>query len=300
MKKAIVLCLLISIASCKTNTKEEEKRPFTFNPTIPIEGKLMGVVELGATGFNSFIVEVDRHENWQLKKKSFGHSLITEGMTNTKEVNAKLRAYIEKIVEYGVLSDNIYFVVSSGAMKEELSKIIVKEIENIGRKVVVVTPKQEGQYALKTILPHRYKDSSFVVDLGSGNTKISFINHDSIKAFETYGSKYYQKALDDTLVYDSVREVVSKIPKDKRKYCFFLGGVPSELAKLDGNQKRYVALNRNVDIYQNLAKEKGKKVQSGLIIYKAIIDGTNAENLIFDWDAYFTIGFLLSLQDKKQ
>lgn len=302
-KVCVILLSVVFLFSCKTNTKkrtvQEKKYSFSFKPIVPVNGKLMGVVELGASGFNSFIVEVDTNNNWQLKKKEYGNSLITEGMTNTTEVNSKLRTYIEHLVTFGVPSNSIHFVVSSGAMKEDLSKIIVKEIENLGRKVVVVTPKEEARYALQTVLPTRYKDSSFVVDLGSGNTKISFTSEEGIQAFETYGSKYYQKAIEDSLVYDRVKEIVSKIPEEKRKYCFFLGGVPSELAKLDQNHKRYIVLRKNVDTYQALAKERGKKVQSGLTIYQAILDGTHVEHLIFDWDAYFTIGFLLSLQDKK-
>jgi len=38
-----------------------------------------------------------------------------------------------------------------------------------------------------------------------------------------------------------------------------------------------------------------KKMASGLNIYKAIADATQTDTFVFDWDANFTIGFLLSL-----
>ena len=33
--------------------------PFNYTPPQPVNGKLKGVVEMGATGFNSFIVRID-------------------------------------------------------------------------------------------------------------------------------------------------------------------------------------------------------------------------------------------------
>ena len=38
-----------------------ERVPFAYTPPAPVNGKLKGVVELGATGFNSFIIRVDAH-----------------------------------------------------------------------------------------------------------------------------------------------------------------------------------------------------------------------------------------------
>ena len=41
---------------------------FSYRPTAPVGGKLKGVVELGASGFNLFIVRVDNQRNWKLEK----------------------------------------------------------------------------------------------------------------------------------------------------------------------------------------------------------------------------------------
>ncbi len=40
-----------------------------------------------------------------------------------------------------------------------------------------------------------------------------------------------------------------------------------------------------------------KKWAAGLNIYKAIAEATNTDTFVFDWDANFTIGFLLSLKN---
>ncbi|MCK6695831.1 MAG: hypothetical protein L6Q97_27460, partial [Thermoanaerobaculia bacterium] len=49
---------------------------FNFTPATPVNGKLKGVAELGATGFNYFIVRIDARKNWKLEKAEFNVSLI--------------------------------------------------------------------------------------------------------------------------------------------------------------------------------------------------------------------------------
>jgi len=189
MKKIISFILLFLIfASCKTeikknsNLKEETSSPkkneFNLTLTKPINGKLKGVVELGASSFNSFIINVDENLNWELKKKEFGASLIAEGTTNSINVSKKLKGYIQKIIDFGVHSNNIHFVVSSGAVKEKVTQKIMDELQKMGYVINTVTPEEEGIYALKCVLPQKFYTSSFVVDIGSGNTKISYLEND--------------------------------------------------------------------------------------------------------------------------
>lgn len=303
----ILFTLLTIIFSCKSEQKEEikieNKTPkesktakFNLSPIKPTNGKLKGVVELGASGFNSFIINVDKDLNWEIKKKEFGNSLIAEGLTNTKEINTKLKEYIQKTIEFGVAAKDIHFVVSSGAAKEKTTTIISKELKKIGYVVNTVTPEQEGEYALKSVLPKRFNRTAYVVDIGSGNTKISYLKKDnSIVALESYGAKYYQKNIDDTKVYNEVKAIASKVPSDKTLQCFIIGGVPYKLAKSIRNDKeRYTSLSIHVNDFKNVAEKEGEKVKSGLNIYKAIQEVTGTKKIIFDWDANFTIGFLLS------
>lgn len=310
----IAFVLFVAFFSCKSEEKKEVKQQtakepeekskntklakFNLKPIKPVNGTLKGVVELGASGFNCFIINVDKDQNWEVKKKVFGTSLIAEGMTNTAEVNAKLRDYIQKIVEFGVSPKAIHFVVSSGAAKENITKLISKELKNIGYVVNTVTPEQEGEYALKSALPNRFKNTAFVVDIGSGNTKISYIKkNDSVVALESHGAKYFQKKTEDSKVYTDVKAVVAKVPSGKTLQCFIIGGVPYKLAKSVRNGKeRYTVLSTNAEDFAKVTKEEGEKVKCGLNIYKAVIEQTGVKKVIFDWDANFTIGFLLDLE----
>ena len=264
--------------------------PAAFNYTAPLPnaGKLKGVVELGATGFNSFIIRVDNQRNWKLEKAEFGVSLVKEGLATDEDVKAGLRRYIADMVGFGVGARDIHFVVSSGAQKEEIMPKINAALKTMGYVVNVVTPEQEAKLALRSVLPEQFKKSGFVVDIGSGNTKISWLPNG---ALEAAGAKYYQNNLSAGTVYQDVKSKASQVPSNLRNTCFIIGGVPYELAKQTRSGKeRYTVLKAPADY-----KAEGAKQEAGLNIYAAIADATGCKQFVFDWDANFTIGFLLNL-----
>ena len=59
----------------------------------PIGGKMMGVIEVGASGFNSFVVNMDSKGNWELHDKQFGESLAYEGFATTEDVKSGIKKY---------------------------------------------------------------------------------------------------------------------------------------------------------------------------------------------------------------
>ena len=188
-------------------------------------------------------------------------------------------------------SKNIHFVISSGAQKEPKTAVISSELKKMGFVVNLVTADQEGKFALKSVLPPSYKESAFVTDIGSGNTKISWMNGNDIAAIETIGSKYYEKEVSDDKAISEVKAKAGQIPQNKREVCFMIGGVPFELAKQHRQgEERYTVL-KNPSAYT----AANPKQKSGLNIYKALQEVTGTDTFVFDWDANFTIGFLISL-----
>jgi len=285
-----------------TNTNTQTTKPaqnnnnsapssFSYVPTPPQNGTLKGVVELGASGFNSFIVNIDARKNWKLQKADWGNSFVYDKMATARDIRDGLKAFIGDMVDYGVGGKDIHFVVSSGAQKVDNTLKIIKELQGMGYFVNTVTPEQEGRYALQASLPKQYYGNSFMVDIGSGNTKISYIQNAQVKALETYGAKYYKDNADDATVYREVRQMAGNLPAGKTKTCFILGGVPFKLAKeVRNGDERYTVL-KAPDAYS----PEGAKMTSGVNIYKGLAEGTNCDTFVFDWEGNFTIGFLLGL-----
>ncbi len=281
-----------SNASPSTNTTAgNEARSFNYTPEKPVNGTLRGVVEVGATGFNSFVINMDAQKRWEIVSKDFGESLAYEGLATTDDIRAGLKKYLSAMFDKGVSSNNMHFVISSGAQKEPKTTTISNELKKMGYIVNNVTAEQEAKYALKATVPPSFTDNSFLVDIGSGNTKISWDDNGTLKALELPGAKYYEKGTSDDDVYNQVKNGAGKIPEGKRNVGFILGGVPFTLAKQSRKgEERYTVLKVPASY-----SESDKKTAAGLNIYKAITDATNTDTFVFDWDANFTIGFLLSL-----
>jgi hypothetical protein len=275
----------------KADNRKGGNAVFDYATPKPINGTLKGVVELGASGFNSFIINMDAQDRWELKKAEFGASLVYENMATEQDVRDGLKKYIATMLDFGVSGKEIHFMMSSSAVKSPEVQKIRRGLKSLGYVVNSVNAEQEGRYALMAVLPDDWKDSSFAVDIGSGNTKVSWITNGQIESEETYGSKYYQDNVSDEQVYNAVRAAAAKVPPSKRKMCFIIGGAPFSMAKdIRNGKERYTVLLDPEDY-----DSEEQKFQAGVNIYKALKDETDADPFVFDWDANFTIGFLLSL-----
>lgn len=282
--------------SSETEKDSVEVESFNYTPAEPVNGKKKAIVELGASGFNQFIIEVDQDKNWKVLKKEFGSSLVAEGMTDAATIKAKLQDYIQSILNFGVEGKNIHFVVSSGAKKEKLTDDIIASLKGIGYVVNTVSPEQEAKCAFRNALPKGYEDKAFVVDLGSGNTKVSYMKDGQIQTMETFGAKYFEKDTDDKTAYEDVKKQLSAIPTANCETLFLIGGVPFKMAKSQKKgDERFTILSTTISDYDALVKEEGDKMRCGMNIYKAILDATDVKQVVFDWDANFAIGVLLDM-----
>lgn len=272
-------------------TSPISRAKFEYTPSAPVNGKLKGVVELGSTGFNSFVINIDKQKNWKLEKADFGTSLVYEKLATDQDIKDGLKKYIADMLAFGVSPREIHFVVSSGAQKVDITSKIMGYLKNMGYVVNTVTPEKEGQLGYKSVMPEGYENDAFVVDIGSGNTKIAWMENGALKSLETYGSKYFQNNVTDDVAYSSTRGKAAQVPTMLRKTCFIIGGVPFELAKQVRNEKERFTILNAPDKYS----PKDARGKSGINIYKAIADATDCQQFVFDWDANFTIGFLLGL-----
>ena len=266
---------------------------FAYAPPVPVKGRLKGVVELGSSGFNSFIVRIDPQKRWQLVKAEYGNSLVLENLATDEDVRRGLKAYIGQMLDFGVAGRDVHFVVSSGAQKADVTARIIGTLKELGYRVNTVTPEREAALGLRTVLPPAFVASAFVVDLGSGNTKLSWLNAKGEPvALETYGAKYYEAGVADEVVAAGVLAKARQVPAAQRKTCFIIGGVPYELAKkLRQDKEPYTVLAAPA----TYGEPEGAKLKAGLNIYRSIAAATGCEQFVFPWDANFTIGYLLAL-----
>lgn len=261
-------------------------------PPQPVNGVLKGVVEVGASGFNGFVVEIDSNKNMKLVKKMFDTSGIKNGTATFEELKAGLKNYLEVMGNYGVKQNNLHFVVSSGALKEDIMRPIAEELKKRGFIVNLMTPEQEATYGFMSAMNPKYASQAFVVDLGSNNTKIAWYENGKVRTEELPGSNYFRNELNTNQgIFERVQSVASRVPTEKRKICFLIGGAPYSLVKSTLGSNRYATLN-SLDSYN---PDGDKKKESGLNILKAIQTATNTQ-FVFDADANFTTGFLLSLR----
>ncbi len=280
-----------SSTSTNSSATTATHRTFDYTPTEPTGGKLKGVVELGASGFNSFVVRIDPKKNWKLEKADYGASLVYEKMTTDDDVKMGLKNYIAKMLDFGVSGNNIHFVISSGAQKVPLTGKIIDYLKQMGYVVNAVSAEQEGKLGLKCVLPKEYENDAFVADIGSGNTKITWFEGGVAKSVEGSGAKYFQLGQSDAAVYSEIKQKAAGIPSNKHKVCFIIGGAPFQLAKAVRQGKERFTVLGAPDSY----KMDDAKAKAGINIYKAIADATDCQQFVFDWDANFTIGFLLAL-----
>ena len=133
-------------------TAKAEARTFNYTPEKPVDGVLKGVVEVGASGFNSFVINMDKSKRWEIVSKDFGESLAYEGLISTDDIRAGLKKYLVGMFQKGVGKNNMHFVISSGAQKVPKTAIIADELKKIGYVVNQVTADQEGKFALKATI----------------------------------------------------------------------------------------------------------------------------------------------------
>lgn len=308
----VLLCGILSVVGCnqemQTNPQQNTEvksdtqattpspntvRVFDYKPQMPDEhAQLLGVGAIGASELTSLVVKIDKQKAWKLEQRLDDKSLMIEGVQDENVIKENLKKYLVKMGEAGVSPSNMHFVISSGAIKSGNADLLIKNLKSSGYIVNEISPEQEGKLAFRATVPEEYRANSVMVDIGSGNTKISWEENGNLKALETYGAKYFEKDITPKQAFDDVLVAMEKIPSDKKKHVFIIGGVPYSLAKpIRADKERYVVLNAP-DSY-DAADEKQK---AGLNIYNAMVSNTGTDvQYIFDFDSHYAIGFLQGL-----
>lgn len=297
--------IFIIFCSCGINQSSKEKKTsgpavemqevdkaFNYEPQKPINGKLNAVIEIGALGLNYFIINIDSHGRWELKKAQYGRSNLIYGVNTTSEITAKINEFKREIINFGVRARDIHLLASSSVVKIDQVSNLNEELKNINLQIKSINADLEAQYALMATIPKEFIEESFLVDIGSGNTKISWIQNRDTLSIEIHGSKYFLSDVQDTTVFREVRDAILEVPSQNRNLCFVLGGMIYEFVKdeISQSDKRYFILN-SPDAYPL----DNEKLKAAYVIYNALyLEPTYS--YIFDSESNFSIGYLISLK----
>jgi serine/threonine protein kinase len=260
-----------------------------YNVAHPIEadGVKKGVIELGKTGFNSYVVTIDGKKNWRQENMT-GSDDITYETTTFEDTKMSMKNCIARMLDFGVRPQNIHFIVRSGIMKEDLVVKIKEELIKQGYYVNAITPDQEAAYTIKCVIPTDYFNSAFALNIGETKTKMSFVKNNNFMGVEADGANYFNK--NEQEVYESISASALKIPIRNTKTCFIVDSKALEFVKQMRQGNERFTILKSPDEYT----PEGNEQKAALNIYRAIANKTNCKEFIFDWDANFTIGFLLS------
>ena len=263
---------------------------FDYQPETPINGQQLGIIELGYTGFNSFMVNMDNRDRWSLEKANYSESYVGDGKVTLEHVLNKIDHFKQDMIQHGVQEYNISFVASSSAVKNDRVLEIIERLRQMDLGVITVNAEQEGYYAHYATIPEKFAENSFMVDIGSGNTKITWIDKGEIKTIESYGSKYYQQEIPMEEARNGIKRALWEVPDKNKNLCFLVGKIPYLLATASNNRDGRYSILEAPDTYEF----KDEQELAGLNLYHAI---WNKETIahVFDWDSNFSIGVLMAV-----
>ena len=268
---------------------QSPKRTFEYQAPQPENGTLMAAIEIGSLGLNYFIVSIDTEDNWKLIDEKYSRSNLIFNERATQLID-EILGFKEEIESKGVDTDRIHIVGSSSATDLSNMDALKSELAKEGLVLNTISAGMEANYALKASVPKEFTSEAFLVDIGSGNTKFSWVNGSDTTTRKSFGSKYYLSNTPDSLVFRKVRDIILDIPDKNRNLCFMIGGMPHRFAEHTNDKRGRYTILRSPSSYP----KNGDVWSAGRVIYNAIyLEPTYS--FIFVWEANFVIGYLMTI-----
>ncbi len=224
----IVVCLqlvlIVVTASAQTNQKTKFSTAYVY-----------AGIEVGSKGVKMSIIEMNRKAQASgtfaiLKDTSVNTDFITfDQKTFDATVDAFTGLFNTALTDYKISSKRIFTVVSSGvkgqAEKDKKTDWITKlvtefrtKIKEPQRLVEVVNVMQEAKLSHLGIVPETRRYKTFLIDIGSGNTKGGFFPYgtpDNFYLFQlTWGTKSTANATEKLCENDkSVTKFIKELPR---------------------------------------------------------------------------------------
>jgi len=209
------------------------------------------------------------------------------------ETAEAVKTLINKIQEKGVPKENIFIIASSAITSVKNKEALSDKIKELtGYNTNFLTTKDEVLYNIAGALPFKYYYNSIVIDIGSGNTKIGYLekvaDNINVKSLEIpYGSvSLTEEAKKRGNLNNGLNEILNKevivtlnkeVQKNpayiNRNNVFLLGGAVwalTTLQKPEQINESYVKLTaKNIeDFLNNLKKNPDKALNPDILRLK--------------------------------
>jgi tetratricopeptide (TPR) repeat protein len=256
---------------------------------------IYGGVEIGSKGVKAIALEIlMKNDELYDIKELFRENINTTIISGVKETGTfssdsinetaeAVKTLINKIQEKGVPKENIFIIASSAITSVKNKEALSDKIKELtGYNTNFLTTKDEVLYNIAGALPVKYYYNSIVVDIGSGNTKIGYLekvaDNINVKSLEIpYGSVSLTEEakkrgnLNNGLNEILNKEVIVTLKKEvqknpayiNRNNVFLLGGAVwalTTLQKPEQINESYVKLTaKNIEDFLNNLKKNPDK-----------------------------------------
>jgi len=240
-------------------------------------------IDVGSKGVKLSVLEIGKNA-----KKNGAFNVLKDTAVNTDFINftqptfqATLNAlynlYSSAIKQYNIPSDKIFVVISSGiktqAEKENksewlktLSDSFRLRTHETSRQVAIIDVLEEARLSHLGIVPESKRYSTFLIDIGSGNTKGGYFpggNTKNLKLFQlTWGTKTVANETDKRCDDDK-----SMANFNKQLYRVLAGNANSEIIYAVNSSGAY-------NMSDNIAFSGGIAWSAATLLYPELIDNS--------------------------
>ncbi|HET6769375.1 MAG TPA: hypothetical protein VFH08_18335 [Chitinophagaceae bacterium] len=198
------LCCSIGFLSAQTNLK------LKYNNSTVYTG-----IEVGSKGVKMSMVELGKNAKTNgsfniVKDTSVNTDFISfTDPTFSATLNALCGLYAAAQKNYNIPDKRIFTAISSGvkmqAEKDEKTELVKKLIDSFrvrindqARQVTVIDVKQEALLSHLGIVPESRRYTTFLIDIGSGNTKGGYFPYGNTKDFYLFQLNWGTKSVSNT------------------------------------------------------------------------------------------------------
>jgi serine/threonine protein kinase len=192
-------------------------------------GNLFGAIEIGSKGIKGAVIqELDTVNEdgfkYKAREEKEGVSPRNVNATNPTAQADTVKAVSEMMKEiqdrFSIPCEQIVIYGSSGLAKKATNKdAIVKEVEQTtGREMKFISADDEGRFVFDGVVPEWRRGEVITVDIGSGNTKGTFLKDAKKKEYENYavdvGTGDFSREIDKKRGSTKFTEAAEKMKKD--------------------------------------------------------------------------------------